>query len=363
MLAQGIGRFAFTPILPMMQEDAGVSLAEGGWLAAANYLGYLIGAVWAMLQRARASFVIRAALAITAAATLAMAFTAGLTPWLVLRFAAGVASAWVLIHMSSWCAHALDRLERPALNAIVFTGVGAGVVLAGALCLALMAAGAGSRAAWIWFGAIGIAITALVWPVVAGGEDAGESTSFSALRWTPDMVRLVACYSAFGIGYIIPATFVPVMAKQAIDNPLVFGWAWPLFGAAAVTSTLLAGALERVLSGRRLWMASTCVMALGVAAPLLISGLAGIVVCALLVGGTFVIATLAGVQVSREVAGRSAHVLVAALTASFAVTQVAGPLVVSLLARQPDGFSTALLIAFGSLLASVAGMLITLRER
>jgi len=363
VLAQGIGRFAFTPILPMMQEDAGVSLAEGGGLAAANYLGYLIGAVWAMLQHARASFVIRAALAITAAATLAMACTAGLTTWLVLRFVAGVASAWVLIHMSSWCAHALARLERPALNAIVFTGVGAGVVLAGALCLGLMAGGASSRTAWLSFGAIGVAIALLVWPVVAPQDDAEQPVSFTALRWTPDMVRLVACYSAFGIGYIIPATFVPVMAKQAIDNPLVFGWAWPLFGAAAVTSTLLAGALERVLSGRRLWMASTCVMALGVAAPLVINGLAGIVVCALLVGGTFVIATLAGVQVSREVAGRSAHVLVAALTASFAVTQVAGPLVVSLLARQANGFSTALLIAFASLLASVAGLLIPLRER
>ena len=59
-LAQGIGRFAFTPILPIMQEDAGVSLAEGGWLAAANYLGYLVGALWAMVQPARSDHAIRA---------------------------------------------------------------------------------------------------------------------------------------------------------------------------------------------------------------------------------------------------------------------------------------------------------------
>jgi predicted MFS family arabinose efflux permease len=362
VLAQGIGRFAFTPILPMMQEDAGVSLAQGGWLAAANYLGYLIGAVWAMLHHARADRAIRAALAITAAATLGMALIDGLAAWLVLRLIAGVSSAWVLIHMSSWCAHALARLERPGLNGVVFTGVGAGVVLAGALCLALMTAGVGSRAAWLWFGAIGVVITALVWPVVADGEAAEHSTSSTALRWTPDMLRLVACYSAFGIGYIIPATFVPVMAKQVIDDPLVFGWAWPLFGAAAVTSTLLAGALERVLSGRRLWMASASVMALGVAAPLVISGLAGILVCALLVGGTFVVATLAGVQVAREVAGRSAHVLVAAITASFAATQVLGPLVVSFLAQRSAGFSAALLLACAILAASAAALALPLRQ-
>jgi predicted MFS family arabinose efflux permease len=359
-LAQGIGRFAFTPILPMMQGDAGVSLAEGGWLAAANYLGYLVGALWAMVQRARADHAIRASLAITALATVAMAFADGLAAWLALRALAGISSAWALIHMSSWSAQRLARLGRPAFNGIVFAGVGAGVVLAGALCLALMTAGAGSRTAWLWLGVIGVLITAVVWPVLKDSESAAASAAFAGYRWTPDAVRLVACYSAFGIGYIIPATFVPVMAKQVIEDPAVFGWAWPLFGAAAMASTLLAGALERVFSGRRLWMASACVMALGVAAPLVIGGLTGILACALLVGGTFVVATLAGVQVAREVAGGAAHVLLAAMTAAFAASQVAGPLLVSFLVERSGGFGGALLLAFGVLVASAAALMVPL---
>jgi predicted MFS family arabinose efflux permease len=361
-LAQGIGRFAFTPILPMMQADAGVSLAEGGWLAAANYLGYLVGSLWAMVQRARADHAIRFALVVTSIATLAMAFTEGLAAWLAWRTLAGIASAWVLIHMASWCAQRLASLGRPALTSVVFAGVGAGVMLAGALCLALMTAGAGSRTAWLCLGTIGVVISVIVWPVVRETETS-RGTSFADYRWTPDTVRLVACYSAFGIGYIIPATFVPVMAKQVIDDPAVFGWAWPLFGAAAVASTLAAGALERVLSGRRLWMASVCVMALGVASPLVFPGLGGILACALLVGGTFVVATLAGVQVAREVAGGAAHVLLAAMTASFAATQVAGPLVVSFLARQSGGINAALLLAFAVLAASAAALMIPLRDR
>jgi len=347
----------------MMQEDAGVSLAEGGWLAAANYLGYLVGALWAMMQRARSDHAIRAALVITSAATLAMGLVEGLAAWLALRAIAGISSAWALIHMSSWCALGLERLGRPGFNGIVFAGVGAGIVLAGGLCLALMTAGAGYRAAWLWFGAIGVVITGLVWPVVRDSESAAASAAFAGYRWTRDTVRLVACYGAFGIGYIIPATFVPVMAKQVIDDPAVFGWAWPLFGAAAVTSTLLAGALERVFSGRRLWMASACVMALGVAAPLFIGGLAGILACALLVGGTFVVATLAGVQVAREVAGGAAHVLVAAMTASFAASQVVGPLIVSYFVQRAAGFNGALLLACAVLAASAAALVIPLGKR
>jgi len=347
----------------MMQEDAGVSLAEGGWLAASNYLGYLVGALWAMVQRARSHSAIRAALAITSAATLGMGLVDGLAAWLALRAIAGISSAWALIHMSSWCAQRLERLGRPGFNGIVFAGVGAGVVLAGGLCLVLMTAHAGSRAAWLWFGAIGALITTMVWPVVHDSGSAAASAGFAGYRWTRDTVRLVVCYGAFGIGYIIPATFVPVMAKQVIDDPAVFGWAWPLFGAAAVASTLVAGALQRVLSGRRLWIASACVMALGVAAPLFIGGLGGIFVCALLVGGTFVVATLAGLQVAREVAGGAAHVLLAAMTASFAASQVVGPLIVSYFVQRTAGFGGALLLACTVLAASAAALMIPLEKR
>src|SRR5262249_31143248 len=62
-VAIGIGRFAFTPILPMMQEDAGVSVAAGGWLAAANYVGYLAGALSVIWWRIGGAAGIRGGLA------------------------------------------------------------------------------------------------------------------------------------------------------------------------------------------------------------------------------------------------------------------------------------------------------------
>ena len=60
--AMGIGRFAFTPLLPMMLHDGVVDIATGSWLATANYFGYLAGAILYMLlpwfgQRAKTDII------------------------------------------------------------------------------------------------------------------------------------------------------------------------------------------------------------------------------------------------------------------------------------------------------------------
>lgn len=353
-VAMGIGRFALTPILPMMQDDAALSVAQGGWLASANYLGYFLGALWATAKPVRAELAIRAALLAIALSTLGMGLAQDLAAWLVLRVVAGVASAWALIHVSSWCLEQLMPLRRPVLSGAVFTGVGCGIVLAGGVCLVLMSLEASSTQAWISLGIVSLAVTLLVCPLL--GVDAGAARLSSARKGgyslTLDAWRLVLCYGAFGFGYIIPATFVPVMARQVVHDPAVFGWAWPIFGLTAALSTLLIAALLRLLGHRRVWTLGAIAMALGVAAPIVIPGPAGIVVAAILVGGTFMVITMAGMQEGRRVAGADAPVLMGAMTSAFAAGQIIGPLSVSFIADPKGEFSGALLLACGLLVAS-----------
>jgi MFS family permease len=327
-VAMGIGRFAFTPLIPMMQADAGLSLEQGGWLASANYAGYLAGALWAGRQPVRGDFAIRAGLATIALVTAAMGVTDGLAMWAVLRFVAGLASAWVLIQVSSWALENLAPLRRPVLTSVVYTGVGTGVMLAGLLCLVLMRLQLGSDTAWIVLGAVALVLAIFVWPVFepAKHASAGRSTH----GWDAGWLRLILCYGAYGFGYIIPATFIPVMARAIVQDPAVFGWAWPLFGAAAALSTLGAGVLLRRMGNRRVWISSHFVMALGVAAPLVVPGMAGILIGSLCVGATFVVVTLVGMQEARVVAGPHSARLMAAMTAAFAAGQIAGPALASL---------------------------------
>lgn len=362
-VAMGIGRFAFTPVLPMMQDDAGVSVAQGGWLAAANYAGYFLGALWAMAQPARAERAIRASLVVIGLSTLGMGLVHDLGSWLVLRGVAGAASAWALIHVSAWCLERLAPLGRPLLNAAVFSGVGFGIVVAGAVCLALAGIGARATQAWISLGVVSLAVTALIWPLLGanGGSLQPSGPPKRAYAWSADSLRLVLCYGAFGFGYIIPATFLPLMAKQAIQDAAVFGWAWPVFGLTAALSTLVVAALVRALGNRRLWIGAAAAMAIGVAAPAARPGLGTVLAAAILVGGTFMVITMVAMQEARRVGGDSAPVVMGAMTSAFAAGQIIGPLSVSSLADAQGDFSAALLLA--SLLLALSALALAVRPK
>jgi predicted MFS family arabinose efflux permease len=215
---------------------------------------------------------------------------------------------------------------------------------------------ASSSIAWMVLGVVAIAAAAVIWPVFESGSAAPATrpAEGSAQR-DAEYWRMVICYGAYGFGYIIPATFLPVMAKAIVSDPMLFGWAWPVFGLAAVTSTLIAQRARGSL--RRVWAASHFVMAIGVVMPLVVPGLAGIIVAALCVGGTFVVITQVGLQEARAVAGEHARSLIAAMTSAFALGQIVGPLLAGYWVKATGGFSGALVLASTLLVISAAALL------
>jgi len=225
-VAMGIGRFAFTPLLPMMQQDAGLSLAAGAWLASANYAGYLAGALLTMVWRISPAIAIRAGLAAIVVATLGMGVTENFAAWAALRAAAGIASAWILVYVSAWCLEALTPLRRPVLIATVFAGVGAGIAATGVLCLGLILARATSGEAWIALGLISLAVSIGIWralvPRDRSGDDDRHAAPGHSQLWSAESLRLVICYGVFGFGYIIPATFIPAMAREIVHEGSLF---------------------------------------------------------------------------------------------------------------------------------------------
>ena len=342
-VAMGIGRFAFTPIMPMMEADADLTLRAAGWLAAANYLGYFLGALCA--ARLSLTQAVRGGLLLIAAATFAMGLTHLFALQLVLRLAAGVASAWVLVHVSAWALTRLLESGRSKASGTLYAGVGVGVAAAGLLVMGSMWVHWDSDRTWQLLGVLSLLVTLALWRALRGNDPAARrerGAPAARIHWNADKRRLMWCYGALGIGYIIPATYLPEMAHRYIANPLLFGLAWPVFGVASALSTWIAARWLAHVNDRKLWAACYLLMALGSVLPVLWPGLVAILIAALLVGGTYMVVTMQGLREARRAAGAAAAPFIAVMTAAFALGQIAGPLLVSAVAHLPHGFAATL---------------------
>ena len=373
-VAMGVGRFAFTPLFPLMVRDGLLDGRAGAWLAAANYLGYLAGALTAARITLRPALLMSAGLAATVGITAAVGWTTTLPIWIVLRFLAGVASAWTLVATSTWGLGWLAALGRPGLAGILFSGVGLGIAGAGLYCLMApgsapgFAPGLAPSSPAMWVGLAGLAALASLLPLAVGwrlpvymaagsGADAGAGMAQQPAPTRPASTAttgLVACYVLFGFGYILPATYLPALARQLVDDPQVFGLAWPLFGAAAALSTVLVtwrlARVDRLL----LWAACHVLMGIGVLLPVFWTTLSGVVAAALLVGGTFMVITMVAMQEARARAETQVTQVLGRMTAGFAAGQLAGPLVNAAVAHGAASEAAALHMALG---LSAAGLL------
>ena len=351
-VAMGVGRFAFTPLMPLMVRDVTLDAATGAEWAAANYAGYLVGALSASWFARSPRVGLQLGLLGVAVSTLGMAW-ADLSPaWLGawLRGLSGVCSAWVMVCASSWCLPELARRGAAAMSGWMYCGVGVGIVLTGTLSWL-----GGHQLAWVLW--IELALLAALgaacvrWALPHSAEVPSGPVAKGVQASAPTVPRhslgLILCYGAFGYGYIVPATFLPTMARQLVDDPLIFGLTWPLFGLAAAVSVALA---SRWLAGwprQQVWAGAQALMAVGTLIPLLQQSLWGLALSAILVGGTFMVATMAGLQLARERMPANPTPLLARMTGAFAAGQMAGPLLVRLMASQNVTQAEALYLANG----------------
>ena len=333
--AMGVGRFVYTPILPHMVDDLGMTQSQAGLIASANYLGYLLGALLAAVPSqspARRGWLL-AALAASAGTTALMAADATISAFLALRFLGGLASAFVFVFAS---AIVFDRPQgsfgrRPA--AAHLTGVGIGIALSAILVTGVAAIGGSWQGLWLASGLVSLAALAGVgWAVPRSGGHSPPTrhTNEAGSDVVPGRTRLpvvlIAAYGLFGFGYVITATFLVAIVRTtpeiARSEPVI----WLLVGAAAIPSVAFWSWCARRVGTLRAFAIACLVEAVGVMASVLWLSFAGIVLAAVLLGGTFVGITALGLTGARERAGgNDTGRILALMTASFGLGQMVGP--------------------------------------
>ncbi|PLU48450.1 YbfB/YjiJ family MFS transporter [Sinorhizobium medicae] len=351
-IAMGVGRFAFTPILPMMLHDGTVDLTVAGRLATANYVGYLVGALAAMLipKEWPQTTIIKSALLLTVVLTALMALPFP-TTWTGLRFLAGVASAIGFVFTSGWCLAELTG-STASIGSAIFTGPGAGIAVSGLAASVMTALSFTGQGAWTTFAVMSAAISALIWRVFRKpGRDVepfyvGKARTSGRVPRT-EMPMFAVAYGLAGFGYIVTATYLPVIAKNAIsDSPLLTVF-WPLFGISAVVGSLLASRVRKSADARLYLIGSYLVQAAGVAMSVVWEDAVGLALSSILVGVPFTAISYFAMNEVRRI--RSSHHAryMGLLTAVFAVGQIMGPSVVGAIFARQVNSDSAFALALG----------------
>ena len=389
-VAMGIGRFAFTPILPMMLHDGVVDLHSASWLASANYIGYLTGALlctflpllWSRRAPTRpidGPALVRTGLVATAVLTLAMAAPIP-AAWPLLRFAAGLASSMVFVFSSGWCLAQLAARGSASLGGAMFAGPGAGIVASGLLASAMVAWHWSAADAWLVFGALAAILTASVWRVFvpgagtpAGGASVGDDRA-GADRRDPapapapkaapahprsEVATLAIAYGISGFGYIVTATFLPVIARAAL--PAASPWLdlfWPIFGAGVILGALLATRAHVSADLRLLIGAAYLLQAVAIGIGLALPTAAGFALGSFLLGLPFTAITYFALHEVRRLRPTHIAATTGLVTAMWSIGQSAGPPMVALLLKRSadvgSAFTLSLVIAAVSLVVGAA---------
>ncbi|MDZ4194662.1 MAG: YbfB/YjiJ family MFS transporter, partial [Pseudomonas sp.] len=209
VVVHALGRFAFTPLLPLLLDDGLFDLAQGAQLATWNYLGYLLGALLAlfMANPRGLRLGLPAALLVNTGLTLAQVFTHDVDLLAALRLANGVSNGVVFVLAPALVLEWLALRQATALSGLVYLGLGGGMLLCG-LLVAITPWQGPMR--WLPIALCALPLALLCAPMLRrlarDLPDKPPATARSALFGSHNLALLMA-YLGAGLGYILPLTF------------------------------------------------------------------------------------------------------------------------------------------------------------
>ncbi|ESR26452.1 YbfB/YjiJ family MFS transporter [Lutibaculum baratangense] len=352
-MVMGIGRFIYTPLLPLMRDEYGLEPGLLGLLASLNFVGYFVGsAIGIVLARGQPRlWGLRVGVVSSVATTAAMGLTDDIGLWMVWRTLSGVASAVAMLSAAGIVSEALARIEDSGRVGWLFGGVGFGIALSGTL-VRLTSDTFDSSGLWL----LGAAVCGLMLPVVLAEvrerdlpvRRRAQRRQRRVPRPLP-LVPLVVNYTCEGLGYSVFVTFIVAIVKARPGGEVLGDWVWVIVGLSALPACLLwMQAAERIGFATALMLAYTA-QVVAVLLPVLSTSGAAAVAAAILFGGTFTAISALTLPLGRHGGGGRGFAI---LTVFFGMGQIAGPAAAGYMAELSPrfDFSTALVASAGVLI-------------
>ena len=349
----GLGRFAYTPIIPYMQTTLNISSADIGLLASSNYLGYLIGSiiplVYSFANKQRLTLYLSVFVSIITLGL--MGATEEFYIFSLLRFFQGISGAIGLVIATNLIFSQITDTGRIDLRLAHISGFGVGMFLS-------------AIAIWIcsmfelqwnyqWF-VIAILCLVLTIPIISSplekGSEASIDPSSHSNRLSLGFVGISVGYFFFGFGYIIFGTFIAALAVNtpALEN--IQHASWIVVGVSAMPAIFVWQAISR-FTGNHISLALSCfTCSAGILTLYFFDGV-GASLFACLAYGIGVIGIVGLVLMEGKIRhSGSIKFAVAFLTTTFSIGQITGPYISGLMIDFFGDYENAMLLSGCSLL-------------
>ncbi|MBO0347029.1 YbfB/YjiJ family MFS transporter [Roseibium sp. CAU 1637] len=331
LLTIGIARFAYTPLLTVMQDQDVLSAKLSGWLGALIYVGYLLGAMILSVLRNPAIrlLLFRIGLVLAVLSTFAMGWTQNPWLWGFSRLAGGFAGAAGMLLAAEFILIWLTRNDlRPDLGPH-YVGLGIGICLSGVVALAL-----GNdmpwQDQWLVFGTLSVVLLPFAWGLTPSPDGATRKASANSHHSYAPATKLWfwvfgAGYLTAGWGYAVGATFSVDILTGLIGSNNAAVIIWIVLGLATAAGAIFGSVAARAFGIQRVLVVCMAGQTLSLAGYALSFGTIIPFIAAVLFGACFMAVVSLSLMLTGLKTPQNPGAGMARMTLLYGMGQIIGP--------------------------------------
>lgn len=360
LLCLGVARFAYTPLLPLMQQQTYLDDAGGGYLAAVNYMGYMAGALLvATLTNLRTKDCLyRIGLVLAVLSTFGMAMTENVYWWACWRFIAGLSSAGSMLLASALIMHWLVAHQHRAELGLHFAGLGLGIALVAALVEVMLLIPFDWRSQWLYLAYLGILLAIPAWRWLPKPALTSYTNVVPVTDVPPNqrfIVLMLISYFCAGYGYVVGATFIVAIVERMPGLSGSGNLSFIVLGLAAAPAVLLWDLIARKIGYLPAIIFALLLQLLSILLLIQLESFIAVLTGAALFGASFIgVVCLVLTMAGRLYPGKPAK-LMGKMTLAYGLAQVIAPAITGVFAAHTGSYMSGLsaaatLVTCGALL-------------
>ena len=361
----GVARFSYSLLLPIMQDEAGLTESGGGWLATTNFMGYMFGVFLAASihnLNYKHNFH-RVYLILSIATAAAMMLTTDMVTWAVFRFLAGACASGGFIIASGLILKWLIRNNHRCELGIHFAGAGLSIIISSLLVEAMLMVSANWQQQWLALAVMAaiFAIPAWLWiphPYANGqasvtAKDNPPSKKFTSL--------MMLAYFCAGYGYVVSSTFIVDIVEGVESLQGQGGFAFLLIGLAATPAPLIWDRIARKIGYVKALLAVYILQALGIILPALNDSMPVVILSVLLFGGTFIACVSLVLTMAGKFYPSNPAKFMGTMTLAYGAAQIIAPVPTGYLAQAYGNYDIGLYLSAAVMMVGTLFLLALLK--